>query len=61
MRDRWEFYKDAKSEWRWRRVAGNNRIVGASSEGYKNRGDCVANAGRNGYEQEVPDAASEEG
>ena len=51
MKDRWEFYKDAKNEWRWRRTAGNNRIVGASSEGYKNRLDCVANASRNGFEE----------
>ena len=47
--DTWEFYKDKKGEWRWRRTATNGRIVGASSEGYINRVDCVANAERNGY------------
>jgi uncharacterized protein YegP (UPF0339 family) len=47
--DKWEFYKDAKGEWRWRRKAPNGETVGASTEGYKNREDCVANAKRNGY------------
>lgn len=47
--DRWEFYKDNRGEWRWRRTASNGRIVGASTEGYVNKADCVANAKRNGY------------
>jgi uncharacterized protein YegP (UPF0339 family) len=47
--DRWEFYRDSKGEWRWRRIAPNNRIVGSSSEGYKNKSDCIDNARRNGY------------
>lgn len=52
--DKWEFYQDAKGEYRWRRKAANGEIVGASTEGYKNRADCVANAMRNGYEPEIP-------
>lgn len=47
--DTWEFYKDNAGKWRWRRTAANGCIVGASSEGYENRTDCVANAQRNGY------------
>jgi uncharacterized protein YegP (UPF0339 family) len=47
--DKWEFYKDSQNEWRWRRVASNGRIVGASTEGYKNKQDCIDNARRNGY------------
>ena len=47
--DKWEFYKDANSEWRWRRTASNGRIVGASSQGYVNKKDCVDNARRNSY------------
>ena len=47
--DKWEFYTDAKGEWRWRRFAPNGKQVGASSEGYKNKADCVANAKRHGY------------
>lgn len=49
MADKWEIYQDANREWRWRRIASNGNIVGASAEGYKNRADCVANARRNGY------------
>ena len=49
MPDKWEFYTDSKGEWRWRRIAANGKIVGASAEGYVNKADCVANARRNGY------------
>ncbi|MDD5358805.1 MAG: DUF1508 domain-containing protein [Sulfurovaceae bacterium] len=49
MNDKWEFYKDAKGEWRWRRISPNGNIVGASSQGYVNKSDCVDNAKRNGY------------
>jgi len=49
MADKWGFYKDSKGEWRWRRTAPNGEIVGRSSEGYKNRADCEANARRNGW------------
>jgi uncharacterized protein YegP (UPF0339 family) len=45
-KDELEIYKDAANEWRWRRKAGNNRTVGASTEGYKNKKDCEANAKR---------------
>jgi uncharacterized protein len=41
-----EIYKDKKGEFRWRRRASNKEIVGASSEGYKARKDCEANANR---------------
>ena len=47
--DKWEFYKDSKNEWRWKRIAPNGKIVGASTEGYKNKSDCEANARRNGW------------
>lgn len=47
--DKWEIYQDGRGEWRWRRIAPNGREVGASTEGYRNRADCVANARRNGY------------
>ncbi len=47
-RDKWEIYTDAASHWRWRRTASNGNIVGASTEGYVNKSDCMANARRNG-------------
>jgi uncharacterized protein YegP (UPF0339 family) len=45
-RDRWEIYQS--NGWRWRRTASNGSIVGASTEGYVNKSDCIANARRNG-------------
>jgi uncharacterized protein YegP (UPF0339 family) len=50
-KDNWQFYKDAQNQWRWRRTAVNGRIVGASSQGYQNRIDCIANARREGYQE----------
>jgi len=49
MNDKWEIYKDVAEKWRWRRIAANGRIVGASTEGYVNKLDCEANARRNGW------------
>ena len=51
-----EFYKDKAGEWRWRRRAGNGRIVGASTEGYENKRDAIANAVRNGSTLNEPKA-----
>ena len=48
--DKWEFYADKAGEWRWRRTARNGEIVGASTEGYVNKSDCVENAQRNCYQ-----------
>ena len=39
-------YTDNAGEWRWTRTATNGNIVGASTEGYKNKSDCVDNANR---------------
>ncbi|WP_338184090.1 YegP family protein [Thalassospira tepidiphila] len=44
--DTWEIYKS--DDWRWRRTAPNGRIVGASTQGYSNKQDCIDNARRNG-------------
>lgn len=34
-------YKDAAGEWRWRLLAGNDRIIAESGEGYRDRQDCL--------------------
>jgi len=34
-KDRIEVYQDKGGEWRWRRIARNNRIVADSGEGYE--------------------------
>lgn len=39
---RYELYKDAAHEWRWRAIAVNGNVVATSGEGYKNKGDCEA-------------------
>jgi hypothetical protein len=44
--DTWEIHHDGDG-WRWRRRSVNGRIVGASSEAYRNKSDCIANAMRN--------------
>ena len=34
-------YKDAAGEWRWRLLAGNDRVIAESGEGYRDRHDCL--------------------
>jgi len=38
-----KIYQDESEEYRWRVVASNGRTIGASSEGYTRRSDCVTN------------------
>lgn len=45
--DTWEIYQSG-TQWRWRRKAPNGVVVGASTESYVNKSDCIANARRNG-------------
>lgn len=45
-RDKVVVYFDAAGEWRWRRVAGNGRIIADSGEGYKSKSFCVGMAKR---------------
>ena len=37
---KYEMYRDAAAEWRWRFRATNGEIIAASSEGYVNKTDC---------------------
>ncbi len=46
--DIWEFYRDNRGEWRWRRKAAGNYEIVANSQGYVNKADCIANARRLG-------------
>ncbi len=50
MNHTWEFYKDTNEKWRWRRTASNGEIVGASTQGYVNKSDCIDNASLPGYQ-----------
>jgi len=47
----WRFYKDQKGKWRWRAISTDNKlIVGASTQGYARRIDCLNNALLFGYQ-----------
>lgn len=45
-RPRFEVYQDKKSEWRWRLVSRNGRIVAESGEGYVKRHAVFSAVGR---------------
>jgi len=41
------FYRTRlRRQWRWRLTAANHKVIGAATEAYHNRDDCVANAAR---------------
>jgi uncharacterized protein len=40
MADRYEIYRDAKNEYRWRYKSSNENTIADSGEGYFNRSDC---------------------
>lgn len=60
---RWQVYRErfkdhgggffAPGDWRWRCKASNGRIVGAATQGYSRRIDCVRNARLFGYQGNV--------
>lgn len=35
-------YRDNLSQWRWCLIAGNNRKIATSGEGYFNKADCLS-------------------
>jgi len=42
----YEYYKDAKGEWRWRLKASNGRIIADSAEGYTTERECLVDIER---------------
>ena len=42
--------KDGRGKWRWTLKADNGRTIGASSQGYMRRADCLRNIYRVGFE-----------
>lgn len=34
-------YLDNEGRWRWRLLAGNNRVIADSGQGYRNKQDCL--------------------
>ena len=53
MAAKFEIYKDAKGEFRWKLIASNGQIIANSGEGYKSK-DSV----KNGIESVKKNAAS---
>lgn len=45
----WKFYRDCRREWRWEKTASDGSVAGASSEGFKTKADCEADARRMGW------------
>jgi len=41
---KWVFYKGKHGKYRWRVLAKNGKIIGASTQGYKRKQDCKNNA-----------------
>jgi uncharacterized protein len=39
---RYQVYKDAQGQWRWRLFAANNQNIANSGEGYTNKADCLS-------------------
>jgi uncharacterized protein YegP (UPF0339 family) len=44
-----EIYQGNDDKWWWRATAANGNIVAASTQGYANKSDCIANAQMLGY------------
>ncbi len=38
----YHIYRDSQSQWRWYLLAGNNRKIANSGEGYHNKADCIS-------------------
>jgi uncharacterized protein YegP (UPF0339 family) len=58
MAAKFELYKDAKGEFRWRLVASNGQTIATSGEGYKAKDS--AKAGIESVKKKAPTAAIEE-
>jgi len=58
MAAKFELYKDAKGEFRWRLVASNGQTIATSGEGYKSKDS--AKAGIESIKKNAPIAEIEE-
>jgi uncharacterized protein len=58
MTAKFELYKDAKGEFRWRLVASNGQTIATSGEGYKSKDS--ATAGIESVKKNAPIAKIEE-
>jgi uncharacterized protein YegP (UPF0339 family) len=58
MAAKFELYKDAKGEFRWKLVASNGQSVASSGEGYKTKASAMN--GIESVKKSAPDAPVEE-
>jgi uncharacterized protein YegP (UPF0339 family) len=58
MAAKFELYKDAKGEFRWRLVASNGQAIATSGEGYK--AEASARAGIESVKKNAPTAPIEQ-
>jgi uncharacterized protein YegP (UPF0339 family) len=58
MAAKFELYKDAKGEFRWRLIASNGQMIANGGEGYKSKENCKA--GIESVKKNAPSAAIEE-
>jgi uncharacterized protein len=58
MAGKFELYKDAKSEYRWRLVASNGQTIATGGEGYKTKES--AKGGIESVKKNAPEAPIEE-
>jgi uncharacterized protein len=58
MASKFELYKDAKNEFRWRLLATNGQTIATGGEGYKSKES--ARAGIESVKKNAPTAAIEE-
>ena len=58
MAAKFELYKDAKGEYRWRLVASNGQAIASSGEGYKAKDSAVS--GIESVKKNAPKAKIEE-
>jgi uncharacterized protein YegP (UPF0339 family) len=54
MAGKFEIYRDAKSEYRWRLKASNGQTIATSGEGYSSRQSCLN--GIESVKSNAPDA-----
>jgi hypothetical protein len=53
---KWRFHRAADQRWRWQKIAANQTVIAESRASFASYGECVADAGAEGYEA-LPSAA----
>jgi uncharacterized protein YegP (UPF0339 family) len=54
MSDIWKIYTDSRNKWCWYKTAKTGRMVGASSQHFETKEECIADAKKNGMQDDSP-------